>query len=284
MSLQQSTEEKKQLESWTDSHLSTEGPPPFSFTYGGTPAANLLKTWESAKETTRDDDVKTAGLLTYRDSESGLVVHCEWEIFSDFPAVEWVVKFRNEGAADTPILEDVQALDTVFTRRGEGEFVLHRALGSSASRDDFAPISDVLHPNTKIELAPVGGRSSNTRALPFFNIQAPGDGVMLGIGWSGQWSASFVRDDAEDLKLRAGMELTHLKLHPGEEIRTPRILLLFWEGEDRLRGPQPVKAFHPGTPHPTAGREAGYDTVLCQRLPAQRIDRDQPDCIYATLP
>ena len=243
MSLQQSTEEKKQLESWTDSHLSTEGPPPFSFTYGGVSSANLLKTWESAKETTHADDVKTAGQLTYRDSESGLVVQCEWEIFSDFPAVEWVVKFRNEGAEDSPILEDVQALDTVFTRRGEGEFVLHRALGSSASRDDFAPISDVLHPNTKIELAPVGGRSSNTRALPFFNIQAPGDGVMLGIGWSGQWSASFLRDDAESLRLRAGVELTHLKLHSGEEIRTPRILLLFWEGEDRMRGHNLLRRF-----------------------------------------
>ena len=30
------------------------------------------------------------------------------------------------------------------------------------------------------------------------------------------------------------MERTHLMLHPGEEIRTPRILLLFWEG-DRVR-------------------------------------------------
>ena len=31
------------------------------------------------------------------------------------------------------------------------------------------------------------------------------------------------------------MERTHLKLYPGEEIRTPRILLLFWHG-DRTRG------------------------------------------------
>ena len=139
LSLQQSTEENNKVQSWINSHLATETLPPFSFTYGGTPSANLLKTWESSKETTHHDDVKTAGLLTYRDSKSSLVVQCEWEIFSDFPAVEWVVKFRNEGATHTPILEDVQALDTVFTRNEEGEFVLHRALGSSASRDDFAP-------------------------------------------------------------------------------------------------------------------------------------------------
>ena len=243
LSLRQSTEEKNKVQSWINSHLSTETLSPFSFTYGGTPSANLLKTWESSKETTHHDDVKTSGLLTYRDSKSGLVIQCEWEIFSDFPAVEWVVKFRNEGATHTPILEDVQALDSVFTRNGEGEFVLHRALGSSASRNDFAPITDVLHANTKIELAPVGGRSSNTRALPFFNTETPGGGVMLGIGWSGQWSISFLRDDAESLRILSGMELTHLKLYPGEEIRTPRILLLFWEGEDRMRGHNLLRRF-----------------------------------------
>jgi len=31
------------------------------------------------------------------------------------------------------------------------------------------------------------------------------------------------------------MELTRLKLHPGESIRTPSVLLLFWRGADRVR-------------------------------------------------
>ncbi len=37
------------------------------------------------------------------------------------------------------------------------------------------------------------------------------------------------------MTIRAGQELTHLVLHPGEEIRTPLIALVFWAGEDRLR-------------------------------------------------
>ncbi|MDE0297297.1 MAG: alpha-galactosidase [Candidatus Poribacteria bacterium] len=243
MPLQQSTEEKSHVQSWIDSHLTGDTLPPFSFIFGDAPSAHLLETWQSGNETTHRDNAKTAGLLTYRDRNSGLVVQCDWEAFSEFPALEWVVTFRNEGTEDTPILEDVQALDAVFTRNEEDEFVLHRALGSSASRDDFAPITDVLHPNTKIELAPVGGRSSNTHALPFFNIETTGGGVMLGIGWSGQWSTSFQTDDATSLRLRAGMELTHLKLHPGEEIRTPRILLLFWESENRMRGHNLLRRF-----------------------------------------
>ncbi|MCX7969871.1 MAG: alpha-galactosidase, partial [Armatimonadetes bacterium] len=34
----------------------------------------------------------------------------------------------------------------------------------------------------------------------------------------------------------AGMELTRLRLYSGEQIRTPRILLLFWRGDDFLVG------------------------------------------------
>lgn len=37
-------------------------------------------------------------------------------------------------------------------------------------------------------------------------------------------------------RVQAGMERTHLKLHPGEEIRTPAVLVLFWQGADRMRG------------------------------------------------
>ena len=46
----------------------------------------------------------------------------------------------------------------------------------------------------------------------------------MAIGWTGQWAASVARD-GNGVHVKAGMELTHLKLHPGEAIRTPRILI-----------------------------------------------------------
>ena len=58
---------------------------------------------------------------------------------------------------------------------------------------------------------------------------------MLAVGWSGQWSASFAHERGA-IRVRAGMELTRLRLYPGERIRTPRILLLFWEGSDHWAG------------------------------------------------
>ncbi len=44
------------------------------------------------------------------------------------------------------------------------------------------------------------------------------------------------RRSADSVTLKSGQELTHLRLHPGESIRTPSILLIQWSGADRIIG------------------------------------------------
>jgi alpha-galactosidase len=48
--------------------------------------------------------------------------------------------------------------------------------------------------------------------------------------------------DNENLKIQAGMASTHLKLHPSEEIRTPKMLMMFWKGE-HIRGNNLLRKF-----------------------------------------
>ena len=56
------------------------------------------------------------------------------------------------------------------------------------------------------------------------------------IGWTGQWALSVQRPAGGELVLQAGQQQTRFKLLPGESVRTPRILLVSWRGDDRLRG------------------------------------------------
>lgn len=206
--------------------------PPFSFLYDGRLSAQLLPNWRVEHKTRRIDNARIAHIFTYTDGDTGLQIECECMLFRDYPAIEWVLRLRNRGSQGTPILSEIRAIDTTLT--GEGRWILHRVLGSNAQRDDFAPIVDILKRGDHVHLAPVGGRPSSVSALPFFNLQTEGGGALFAIGWSGQWSADFVAEERNTLRLRAGIERTHLKLHPGEEIRTPRILLLFWQGEDEF--------------------------------------------------
>ena len=94
-----------------------------------------------------------------------------------------------------------------------GKPVLHWAKGGVASFDDFAPQETPLKPGAKVHLQPGDGRSSN-QVLPFFNVATPGGGVVLAVGWSGEWAADF-SCDPRGVTLKAGMARTHLRAAPG---------------------------------------------------------------------
>ena len=61
-------------------------------------------------------------------------------------------------------------------------------------------------------MAPSGGRPSNSTAFPFFNLQYGDQGVIVAVGWSGQWEARFQRVGQNAIAMQAGQQLTHLKL------------------------------------------------------------------------
>jgi alpha-galactosidase len=230
------------VETWLSDHFAPKVLPPFSFTYTDKLSEQFIRDWEFSHKKKLLDNARIEHTFKYEDLKTKLQVNCECIMFKDFPAIEWVVKFKNNAKDDTPIIEDIHALDTTFINNTTSKFVLHRALGSNATRKDFAPVDELI--NHVLYYAPVGGRSSSTTSLPFFNIEAVGEGgVMVGIGWSGQWATSFAKYEESSLHIRAGMELTHLKLHPGEEIRTPRIMLLFWQGDDYIQGHNLLRRF-----------------------------------------
>ena len=226
--------------------------PPFSFRCAGKSSSALLPCWRADRSEGPSEPHAELSLLRWVDPDSGLECRCEVTRFTDFPAVEWVVYFKNTGRFDTPILADIQALDGALGLPREKNARLHTARGSECRLDDFAPHATWLGPNkydpqgewigesNPLRLASKGGRSS-CGALPFFNLEMDARGVIGAIGWTGDWAATFYRSDTK-VRMRAGMQRTHLKLLPGEEIRTPRILLLFWEGE-RLRGHNLLRQF-----------------------------------------
>jgi hypothetical protein len=201
--------------------------PPFSFTCGEQSAHDLLKRASCRVEHATLDADRLAHRVTYSAPNSGLEVRWEGVEYPRFQTVEWTVYLKNVGHEDTPLLKDILALDTRFTRRGdEGEFNLHHNRGDTCAPDAFEPLATTLGPEESLRMAPQGGRPTNG-AFPYFNLRAGDEGVVIAIGWPGQWAAEFARDKQVGLRIEAGQELTCLTLHPGEEIRTPLIVLQF---------------------------------------------------------
>lgn len=221
-------------DAWADRIASS---PPVSLQYGGRPLAALLSTWSLQSGTS--DGGKDE--LIWRDPASGLQLKITATRFPDFPAIEWIGHLKNTGTTDTKLIQDIQALESDFVLETSAPIQAHYANGGVASFDDFAPRVAELKPGAPLQLRTADGRSSS-EFLPFFNLHGGDSGVILAIGWSGGWAARFENEEPGTVRVRAGFSSTSLVLYPGEEIRTPRMLALFYKG-DTLRGQNLLRRF-----------------------------------------
>ena len=116
----------------------------FSFLYGGSPSTSQLSQWTRQL---REDTRRTSRLrreLVYRDPATGLEVRVEGSVFTDFPAVEWVVHLKNHRLHQHPSPRVHPSARCRPARHLSDQPVLHWAKGAVASFDDFAPQTTVL--------------------------------------------------------------------------------------------------------------------------------------------
>ena len=203
---------------------------PFSFTFDGRRSSEILRAWKTRSTSRKRDANRTEVTVLRTDPVSGLQVRCVEIQYSDFPVIEWTVYLKNTGKGDTPIIENLKALDADLENESGEEFLLHHNVGSPASRSDYGPLETPLGQNASKHIGAAGGRPTNSD-MSYFNIAHGNSGTIVVVGWPGQWAADFTRDAGNKLHIRAGQELTHFKLHPGEEVRTPLIVLLDWKGD-----------------------------------------------------
>ena len=133
--------------------------------------------------------------------------------------------------------------------------MLHHQRGDSCTPDSYEPLTTTLEPRADARFAPAGGRPTNG-AWPYFNVQWGDEGMIAAIGWPGQWAASFTRDAGHMLHVRGGQELTHFKLQPGEEVRTPLVVTPVLPGQPQLRTERLAAMDAGAQPPPTRRRTA----------------------------
>ena len=237
------SEEVTAAAQWAQNNVFTEQARlPFSFVLGGKSSGELLRDWKRTDATRELDGQRRELTRTWTDTATGLQVRLVVTEYPGFPVVDWTVWLKNSGKTRTPIIENIQGLDTRFEREASGEFVLHGLRGDSCLAESFRPFALKLGPDAVKRCSPpvngdkVSGKSSDgPDGWPYWNLQRPGGGVILAVGWPGQWEATFTRDHERGLRVKAGQQLTHLVLKPGEEVRTPSTTLLFWQGDDVVR-------------------------------------------------
>jgi hypothetical protein len=230
---------------------------PFSFTYGGRHSSEFLASWDYEMTEEEPDAARRVRTITLSDPATKLEIRAVVTSFRDQPGTDWTLHFTNRGTVDTPLIENLQALDVgmempATVARGPdylglslrpldaaaaGQPVLSRlrgTLGGLERLDEFFPINDPLPVGAMMTWAPPTAVPA-FEAFPFFTLDWGNAGCITAIGWTGQWTASAARP-REALRLSAGLKNLRTVLRPGESIRSPRVLQMFWQGGDTAYG------------------------------------------------
>ena len=269
---QPTPQETSAAEHWAQTNLFPDGiKQSFSFVLGGKSSDELLPDWKRTDDVRDLDAQRRERTRTWTDDKSGLQVRLIATEYAGFPIVEWTLWLKNTGSADTAIVEGIQGLDWKLPSELDQKLSLHGIRGDTCAAESFKPWTRELKLGARHVFSPpvkgdyASGKSSDgPNGWPYWNLQTPEGGMILAVGWPGQWEAAFDRGANGALHLKAGQQLTHLVLKPGEEIRTPSITLLLWQGDDVVRAQNLWRTWYLAHVLPRIGGEPQPPTTQIQ--------------------
>ncbi len=154
--------------------------------------------------------------------------------YPEHGATEWQFRLRAPAAGESPLYENLQSADFEVAFPSGAPVTLHWSKGSHSDPGDFEPKTETLSAGKTFSLESFGGRSSDG-VMPYFNLSSAGGGLIVAIGWTGDWKASFTLEKDGKVRVVAGLKRTRFRLAPGEEVRLPSIVAMNYRG-DQMAG------------------------------------------------
>lgn len=239
---------------------------PFSFNYGGVSSDEFLSNWDFKASIKRIDDTTDMKTFTYTDPETKLEVKADVKYYKDSGGIDWTLYFTNKGDKNTKVITNLKSLKTEITtgltsitqdltnktglmfaapqenKKNElKDVTVYKTTGSNgcvAFRwDEFKITPEYLQKDKPIELRHTGLSSAGGDLAPYWTLAWSDGGIVTGLGWTGNWCADFSRE-GKNIKMSAGIQSEKLNtyLKPGETIRSPRIMIAIYSGNNIQAG------------------------------------------------
>lgn len=156
----------------------------------------------------------------------------------------WVTEYANVGNEDTRNISELNDADVLISfdepfahaKRGyyNDKYVTITSFhGSQHTVYEYGPIEKEIRIGNKLSFATNGGRSCNVLA-PYFVVNYGNTGVVIGLGWTGQWNATFEYTE-DGIRFTYGVEGADFYLKPGEKVRTGSLMITEYDN-GRING------------------------------------------------
>ncbi len=222
-------EEKELCADWyKDSFFNEEKEYPFTFKVDG----ETFNPDEWEKKTEKDNKYQggVTENIVLTNKDKGLQVRVEATTFPESATCQWTVYVKNTGTEKSGVISDFYAFDSSVDT---GKADLYYSMGSDTAASDFSLIKKSLSEKVR-SFSGTDGKPTE-KYLPYFNICGEKFGVVLGIGWTGQWASELsAKDGLTNISVK--QETFNAYLLPGEEVRSPLVSLTFYDNDNALKG------------------------------------------------
>lgn len=227
-----SAEENEHTAEWFNEEFLNLENDAFPFTFKVDGVAFNTADWKntevkSAEKKYQNGETKN---IIFTNKSNNLQVVVEATLFPQNATCQWTVYIKNTGTENSGVISDFYALNSSFNT---GKAELYYSMGSNTAASDFSLIKKDLSAK-ELNFGGVDGKPTENY-LPYFNIFGEDFGMVVGIGWTGQWAASFSNKNGETA-ITAKQENFNAYLLPGEEIRSPLVSVSFYETDNALKG------------------------------------------------
>ncbi|MBO7405122.1 MAG: hypothetical protein J6V24_09200, partial [Clostridia bacterium] len=149
---------------------------------------------------------------TGTDPGTGLTITVTaWE-YRDFPAVEWLAEFTNNGEEDTPVVSDILLGGGI-----EGDFsAFVHGNGDTCGEDGYEWYRDEVT-DDPMTITPIDGTSCRG-AFPYMKLVFADAVVRAAVGWPHMWKATVARTP-NGAAYSCGQARCRMKIRPGETMR-----------------------------------------------------------------
>lgn len=178
-----------------------------------------------AEKETRADGVSQTEICFELRGEKPLTARLLLEWDERFGALAWTVYFENRGETESPVIADVDALNLFVSGANP---VLKGILGDHVN--SYAPYERKLSEEPARFFCD-SGRPTH-EFFPYFNLEIGDGGCFVALGWAGTWEAAFESERGGARIVGRGTNGLRTYLLPGEVIRTARMLLLPYAGQN----------------------------------------------------
>ena len=223
---------KEQYESFLEDNLKNF---PTSFKIDGKAYYGFGEDFTLTSQTTENVNREVAGgkvgekTITKLTHTSGLVFTVESVLYEEYNAYDWTLYAAQpeNATGNSPVISDWNAIDYNW----EGETPrLNGTIGDHAAYEPY-----INYVNGKVYKTNGSGRGTSGDSS-YFNFQYGDKGIMMAVGWPGYWELELDNsENAQSTRMTAGQVELNTYLKPGEEIRTPLMAFVHYNGRNEDR-------------------------------------------------